>query len=327
MNRLPRIVTVTLHTAIDRVLEVPDFAVGEHVPARQIARQAAGKGINVSVALARLGVASIATGFVGHGEDAFFAQRLRDAIPGRAISQLLTVRGATRENITLLDPNRHTDTHLRTQGYTVTDRDVSRLAAKLGLLANPQAVVIFSGSLPEGMTLDQLRALVSLANGRGARVALDLAGSALRHIVGTDLGIARQKVWLIKPNRQELADAVGQPTLATPDALEDAGRTLAKGSTWVAVTQGSEGSSLVSEEGGWHAQTSMPSGAVVNTVGCGDCFLAGLVAALVQDQPPAEALGRANAVAAANACTREVCGFEKDQIQNLAQQTHVVAGE
>ncbi len=129
------IVTVTLNTALDRVLNVENFAIGEHLPAEEVSRFPAGKGINLSRGLARLGRDSIATGFVGNEESSQFEQVLKRSTPGRAVSQLLSVRGQTRENITILDPLNHTDTHIRTAGCEITRQDVQRIVSKLGLLA------------------------------------------------------------------------------------------------------------------------------------------------------------------------------------------------
>ena len=63
-----RIVTVTLHTALDRVVEAPGLAVGAHIHASEVVCYPGGKGVNVSVTLDRLGVANQATGFVGREE-------------------------------------------------------------------------------------------------------------------------------------------------------------------------------------------------------------------------------------------------------------------
>ena len=59
-----RIITVTLNPALDTVLESPKFGVGKHVSATRVVSYPAGKGINVSRALAAIGVRSVATGFV-----------------------------------------------------------------------------------------------------------------------------------------------------------------------------------------------------------------------------------------------------------------------
>jgi len=70
------IVTVGFNPAIDRILECPDFHVGGHQQARQIARLASGKAANVSRALAQVSVDSIATGFIGKEELDFFHEEL-----------------------------------------------------------------------------------------------------------------------------------------------------------------------------------------------------------------------------------------------------------
>jgi 1-phosphofructokinase family hexose kinase len=68
------VVTVTLNTSVDRTIEVPRFAVGGHLKGRLVRVQAAGKGVNVARCLARLGVPSVVTGFVGIRELEFFRE-------------------------------------------------------------------------------------------------------------------------------------------------------------------------------------------------------------------------------------------------------------
>ena len=62
------ILTVTLNPALDREIFIDDFQVNRLYRLRDLTRTQmtpGGKGINVSIALSKLGVPSIATGFVG----------------------------------------------------------------------------------------------------------------------------------------------------------------------------------------------------------------------------------------------------------------------
>ncbi|MBE0586602.1 MAG: carbohydrate kinase [Hydrogenophaga sp.] len=68
-----------------------------------------------------------------------------------------------------------------------------------------------------------------------------------------------------------------------PDPLDAARELLqATSATWLALTLGPKGAVLLHSDGrGWKAAESAPV-AVVDTVGAGDCFLAGLLAALLE---------------------------------------------
>src|SRR5262245_53321915 len=125
------ILTIGFNPAIDRILECPDFHMGGHQPVRQIARLAAGTAANVSRALAQLSTDSIATGFIGAAERDFFHEQLLSTGPGRILCRFVDVLGKTRENITILDPRRRVETHLRDRGFAVTADEAALLEKKL----------------------------------------------------------------------------------------------------------------------------------------------------------------------------------------------------
>ena len=78
---------------------------------------------------------------------------------------------------------------------------------------------------------------------------------------------------------------------------ELAARWLALGPRLVVVTRGGEGADAWTADGHWHADVP-PGDPVVDTVGAGDAFMTGLVAALLQDPDDvAEALRTASLVA------------------------------
>lgn len=338
MPRPAPILTVTLNTAIDRVLEVEHFAIGAHLPAREISRFPAGKGINLSRALACIGRDNIATGFVGQEENDHFEQLLKAAAPGRANCQLLSVRGQTRENITILDPINHTDTHIRTAGYELTRQDVQRVISKIGLLAREGSTVVFSGSLPHGMTVADLDTLIYMAIGGRARVVLDLSGKLLAKcssvelsVVGdsapppppTDDGARSRMVWLIKPNRQELAEALGLERLEGEQQLLEAGRRLTRRVSWVVLTLGAKGAILFGQEGTWRGWCDLAPDQIVSTVGCGDCLLAGVLDAQAAGADPEAVLRRGIAVATANAVRPGVAEFDADLVRQMAAATRI----
>lgn len=78
-----------------------------------------------------------------------------------------------------------------------------------------------------------------------------------------------------------------------------------RGAVAVIVTLGEKGAIAASAHGLWTVQT--PPVPLVSSVGSGDSFLAGLMAALLQGQPLPQALTLAAACGAANAAT-EVAG-------------------
>ncbi len=325
---IPGVVTVSLNTAIDRVFEVPGLEVGRHVSAAEVSRSPAGKGINVSLALAGLGRASIATGFVGERELGVFERHLAEAGlsnapgPGRAASQLLSVRGSTRENLTLLDPDRGTDTHLRTTGFEVGEADKARLAGKLGLLARAGTAVVFGGSLPPGMGAADLADYTSLVRGAGALVAIDIGPPMLDAWIAQHDPL-REPVWLVRINSDELPDSVIGGAADDRDGIVSAARKLSEMSQWAVVSLGEEGAVMARGGGVWRGRLPVDQRKVVSTVGCGDCMHAGLIDAILSGVEPEQVLTRGLSVAAAKAMCAQAAMFDRDTIGGLAQQAIV----
>ncbi len=265
---MDQIVTITLNPAIDRIVEVRGFQVGGHLKGRTLSRIPAGKGVNVSRTLHLLGAASIALGFVGRDQLEEYEQSLSGTL---VQPQFLAVKGTTRENITIIDPDSDVETHVRDRGVTPTATDLDRLRAKLELLARPNRIVILSGSLPPGISVGYALELIDLASSRGAKVVVDGPGALLQNL-------SDRKLELIKPNVAELSEMSGQTTLADSDLVR-LGRNLARKINVVIITCGAAGGYLFTAESAFIGQVAVAPGRIKSTVGCGDCMLGAFVAA------------------------------------------------
>jgi 1-phosphofructokinase family hexose kinase len=280
----PPIIAVALNPAIDRTLQVRNLELGGHQRGNLVAVQPAGKAVNVARVLGSLGTPAVLTGFVGEGDGPRF-QRSFAGSPVRVA--LLEVSGRTRENITLVDPDRHLETHIRDVGFPVTPRDLARLIDVLASVMPPGARVIFSGSLPPGMDAAMFADLLAICRARGARVAVDSSGPGLEAVRRTE------GLWLVKPNRAELAELAGQAVTSDDDVVA-AAAAVRRHVGELAVTLGADGACLFSPEGAWRARlASTPpaaQGRIIKTVGSGDAFLAGLLHAHREGRQPADRL-------------------------------------
>ena len=307
-----KIVTVTLNPAVDRLIEVPNLTLGAHQRGRELLRIPAGKGVNVSRALAALNVPSIATGFVGQGDLADFEASLPTPL---LQPQFLAVQGRTRENVTLVDPVNHVETHIRDVGPQITPDDVDRMAKKLNLLAGPDRLVIFSGSLPPGLGPQRLAEMVEVCRAASAAIALDLPGEVLAAIPPAGL-------WAIKPNVQELGDMLGQP-IESDEQLVSAGRKLSADIRAVMVSQADAGGYLFVAGSALMGQADLDPARVVNTVGCGDALLAGFVAGQMRGDEIRASYRFALAVASAAATSPVPGSFTLDQVEELLTRASV----
>ena len=303
------IVTIGFNPAIDRILECPDFHLGRHQEVRQIARLAAGKAANVSRALALLGTDSIATGFVGTNEIEFFLDQLMSISPGRVLCHFVEVSGKTRENISILDPKRRVETHLRDRGFVVDSAEVSLLEERLRHDVRAGDVAIFAGSLCAGLTQACFEKLIDACAGRGARVVVDSSGDPLKVA-------CRHKLWLVKPNLDELRDLIGHEVPNAASAVRDAAREVLPNVEHVLVSRGAAGAVLVTPAGAWSSRIPM-NDPVVRTVGCGDHLLAGFIAEEMIGRDPEAAFRAAVAVATARAQSPDMAEFDPNLARTL----------
>lgn len=312
MPQTSLVITVSLNPAIDRIVEVPHFAVGEHQRGRLISRTPAGKAVNVSNALAALGVRNIATGFLGEQEVELFEASLDSTL---VQPQFLPVPLGTRENITLVDPVAHIETHIRDAGFVIREADRIRLGKKLGLMCRENCIVVFSGSVPDGISPEQFGDLLEICTSAEARVVVDTSGPALG-------AASKLPLWLMKPNVAELGEIVGRPLVSEADILA-AGRSLAERVKTVIVSRGEEGGFCFVSGSVLRGHVRVDPVRVRNTVGCGDCLLAGYIAGRLHREDIRDSYRYALAVATAKAVSLEPGRFDPGHVEEFLREAVV----
>jgi len=298
------IVTVTANAAIDRTVSVETLTPGGLQPAVSDHAQAGGKGVNVARVLRGLGLPVHAVVLVGGEAGDWIVRDLERAqIPCRAVR----ASGESRTCLEILETKSRRITQLHGAGV-IADSAVARaLIAQTVELARAADWVALSGSLARGLPAEWAAALVQAAHAAGARVAVDTSRDALR------------SAWsrgpeLVRVNRDELAAvlAVARHRVPAPPYPE-------LGSVAMGVI--SDGALAIEawcqDAARW--QLIPPQVTVMNTVGCGDAMLAGLLAALCEARPFDEVLLAATGFAAAQAESRYAGVVDYARAQTLAR--------
>ncbi len=308
----PQVVTVTLNTAVDRLVSVREFRVGSHQKGRLMERVPAGKGVNVSRCLAQMGLGSIATGFVGFGERTFFCEHLSGMGVG---CDFVPVTGHTRENVTIVDPTTREETHIREEGFEVGVGDFDELKRRVTAQGGRGTIFVVCGSLPCGLTRGAVEELFALIEQREAKLAIDMEGDLL--------AMARSvKPTVIKPNRAEFEEMIGC-TLSSERRLLAEGLAVAREIDIVLVSCGANGAYLFVGDVVIRATVNMAGLHVVSTVGCGDALFAGLLAGLVRGEHVSVVLREAVAVASASAMSVMPSVFDARDRDELLQRVSV----
>jgi 1-phosphofructokinase len=259
------IVTLTLNPSLDRTVEVPALARGSVTRVSSARLDPGGKGVNVARALLANGVDARAVlpvgGPVGH--------QLVELLDDEGVAMnAVPVAAATRSNLTISEPD-GTVTKINEAGEPLTAAEVDQLADAVTGLAGPGDWAVLSGSVPAGVDVDVYARLTRRFTAAGIEVAVDTSGPALLHAI--DAGPA-----LVKPNRDEVAEALGRAVDSIADAVDAAQRVRKAGARTVLVSLGPDGAVLAGDGGVWRGEC--PVAERRSTVGAGDCLLAGFLA-------------------------------------------------
>ena len=283
---MARILTITLNPALDLTVRVPQLEPGEVNRSQALLSHAAGKGLNVAQVLADLGHSLTVSGFLGEDNqqafNALFARRgFADAF--------IRVPGETRSNIKLAeDDGRVTD--INGPGPHVNDLAQHALLDKLDHIAASHDAVVVAGSLPRGVSAQWLRELVLRLKALGCKVILDTSGEALKE------GL-RAGPWLVKPNAEELSEALGHPVSSVESQVAAATELQTLGISHVVISHGADGVNWFCR-GTQPLQAVPPKVRVASTVGAGDSLLAGMVHGLISGHSAEQTLRSATAIAA-----------------------------
>lgn len=262
------VVTVTPNPSLDRTYEIAGLARGAVLRAGTDRVDPGGKGVNVSRALAAAGRSTVAVLPLGGPEGALLAQLLRRR--GIAVAGV-PVQGSTRVNISLAEPDGSL-TKINAAGPAISADEAEALLETVGERAAGAGAgwIVCSGSLPRGLPPAWYAGLVARAHEQGVRIALDTSGPALSAALG-------ERPDVVKPNADELAEAVGRPLATVSDAVKAAVDLRSAGAGAVLASLGATGQLLVDATGTYFG--SAPAVAVRSDVGAGDASLAGFLAA------------------------------------------------
>jgi 1-phosphofructokinase len=259
------IVTLTLNPSVDRTVEVDALIRGAVLRARASHVDPGGKGVNVARALAANGRKTRAVLPAGGWEGEQLAALLG---PHDVPVVLVPVTGSVRANVSVVEPD-GTVTKLNEPGPALTAAEVEAVVAATVTAAAAAEWVAISGSLPPGAPVDVYARLVERLRPAGVRVAVDSSGPPLVAALAATPD-------LVKPNREELAEATGHSIATLGEALAAAEALRRRGPRTVLASLGADGALLVGVEGAYHGEAPVPRPR--SAVGAGDALLAGFLA-------------------------------------------------
>ena len=296
-----KIYTITLSPAYDVHATAKSLELHHENLAHVTSRDAGGKGVNVSRALTYNGVENTAIVVLGRDNCADFKAALdTDKMAYVAIEK----DGRIRENITIHEDG-ESETRISFSGFSLDNGILSEVEDLL--LVDGDTVVTFTGSVPRGVDMNEVKKFLARLKDKGAKIVVDSRSFTLDDLIEV-------APWLIKPNSEEIAMYSGKEVKGFADGLEFAEQLCAGGIDNVMISIGEKGALLVTKS--TRVTAVPPAIDALSTIGAGDSTIAGFIAAYTEGADAKECLRRATSFGSA-ACLLE--GTTPPTKENVAE--------
>ncbi|WP_102337375.1 1-phosphofructokinase family hexose kinase [Collinsella provencensis] len=267
--------TLTANPAVDMTVSSSPLVPDENVRAGSASYTANGKGLDVSFALKKFGVDSVALGFFGGFTGRYIVEETMNL---GCLCRPVWIDGITRI-CAYINDGEH-EYGVLNPGPPLTPQYEEKLYDIIDTSSDVSCLVV-SGSVPPRTSKDFLSKVMDHAQARGADVVLDLSSETLKEL-------AHKKPLLIKPNHHEMRAIFGVP-VNTDDEVRVAMRMAHEaGVQNVLLTRGSRGDAYFSNgEDIWYARREFNI-KLVSSVCAGDCTLAAFLHKWYKDRDNVE---------------------------------------
>ena len=281
------IYTVTFNPAIDYVVELVSFNIGEINRTTREYMNLGGKGVNVSRVLTNLEVPNVALGFVA----GFTGDALRSGLERMGVKTdfISLEEGNTRINVNNKGVE---ETDINARGPEIPNSAIDELFKKLDNLQSGDTLVL-AGSIPTSLPNDMYERIMERLYGKGIRFVVD----ATRDLLVKSL---KYEPFLIKPNNHELGEIFGLELTTDNEIIYYARELKKQGAKNVLISMAGDGAILVDENDVAH-KIGTPKGKVKNSVGAGDSMVAGFCAGYLEKGDYKYALRMGTAAGSASA--------------------------
>jgi len=297
------IVAAGLSPAWQQIMRFDGFRAGEVNRAIDVHWCASGKVLNVGIALKHLAAAAETISMVGGSTGELIKHEFESlGVP----ATWLPTRSPTRVCTTILDLKTGAATELVENAADVDAAELTAFRSQYAASASRAELTILTGSLPYGAPHTFFRELLDCTT---CPAIVDIRGPDL-------LAVLERGVFMVKPNREELARTVGRQ-IADERQLQSAMLELNnRGAEWVLISDGPRPAWASSREQIF--RLTPPRVEPVNPIGSGDCLAAGIAWAIAEGSDALTAIRRGVGAAAYNVGQLLPARLERDTVFRLA---------
>lgn len=304
--------TLTLNPAIDVLLFLDEFKKNVTNRLTSSDKSIGGKGTHVSINLASLGMTNTAFGFA-HGESGKQIIDMLEKYP-ICVEFLYKEENNSRTNYLLIEDNGDCCC-LSSPGVPLSHEDIDHLIETLRDKIHDGDTLVLSGDASNCPDASTYNYILDKLQDKKLKIYLDASGTTLKECL-------LASPFLIKPNQDELSQICGRE-LTTESEIIDAIRSLEPYQIpIIAVSLGGDGSIVKTPDGLYRVYP--PAISVQNTIGCGDCFLSGIIYGLEKGYDITETLRLATAISAATAESHYSVGFDLERAKELKENVKII---
>ena len=298
------IYTITFNPALDYIVKMDEFNLGNVNRSNNEFVYAGGKGINVSIVLNNLGVKSKALGFIAGFTGEEIERRVREF--GCDTEFIKLKEGMSRINVKI---KADVESEINGGGPDISSDALEELYKKLDTLTVGD-ILVLAGSIPKTMPTDVYERIMERLQEKNIKFIVDTTGESL-------LKVLKYNPFLIKPNHHELGELFGVKLNNKEEVIEYAKKLKDMGAQNVIISMAGDGAILIDSNGGV-TTSNVPKGVVKNSVGAGDSMVAGFIAGYLNSEKIEDGFKLGVATGSASAFSEGLA--TKDYVYELLEQ-------
>ena len=298
------IYTITFNPALDYIVKMDEFNLGNVNRSNNEFVYAGGKGINVSIVLNNLGVKSKALGFIAGFTGDEIERRVREF--GCDTEFIKLKEGMSRINVKI---KADVESEINGGGPDISSEALEELYKKLDTLTVGD-ILVLAGSIPKTMPTDVYERIMERLQEKNIKFIVDATGESL-------LKVLKYNPFLIKPNHHELGELFGVKLNSKEEIIEYAKKLKDMGAQNVIISMAGDGAVLI-DSNGEVTTSNVPKGIVKNSVGAGDSMVAGFIAGYLNSEKIEDGFKLGVATGSASAFSEGLA--TKDYVYELLEQ-------